>query len=169
MRSRVSQLNYIVRRTMLRPRDMIQFCVYAKNAAMELSRNRVDNDSIYDASSPYSEYMRREIQDECKASVPEIDNLLGVIQEIGLETITSERLLEACKSRAINGEQALRQLIDLSVIGVYRTGGRRGGSEIVFRHQAQPWEQLEPTPRLAVHPSLKQTLGLVEPRSRRKS
>ena len=36
MRSRVSQLSYIVKRTMLRPRDMIQFCVHAKTAAIEL-------------------------------------------------------------------------------------------------------------------------------------
>jgi energy-coupling factor transporter ATP-binding protein EcfA2 len=167
MRSRVSQLSYIVKRTMLRPRDMIQFCVYAKDAAMELSRTRIDNDSIYEASQPYSDYMRKEIQDECKASIPEIDDLLGILQEIGLERTTRERFLEVCEAREINGELALRQLISLSLIGIYRAGGRGGGSGTIFRYQAQPWEQLDPTQRLDVHPSLKHALGLVEPRKRR--
>lgn len=170
MRQQVTQSSYIVRRTMLRPRDMIQFCVCAREAAVKSGKGRIDNDSIYAGERPYSNYMRHEIQDESKASGPMIDDLLGVLQEIRLDRITQDEFAAACEARGVRDPRsALRQLIDLSVLGVYRTGGRMGGSEIVFRYQAQPWEQLEPTARLAVHPSLKHALVLREPRKKEDS
>ena len=154
-----SQLDYIVERTMLRPRDMIQFCVCARDAALVLGRDRVDSESIVEACRPYSDYMRREIQDECKASAVEVDDLLAVLQEIGLERFNKKRFAKACKSQGIfDKDSALRQLIDLSVLGVCRAGPR-----IVYRYRADPWDRLNPTEELAVHPSLKYALGLVGP------
>ena len=169
MRQQLSQLSYIVKRTMLRPRDIIQFCVYAKDNALALGKERIDKDSIYEAERHYSDYMRKEFQDECKASLPEIDNMFELIKEIGLDRIERNKFLEACGAHGItDGESALRQLIGLSILGVHKSGGRSGGSRIQFRYQTSTWDRLEPTARLTVHPSLKHALGLVEHREKRR-
>jgi len=153
------QLDYIVERTMLRPRDMIQFCVCARDAALRLGRDRVDSESIVEACRPYSDYMRREIQDECKASAVEVDGLLAVLQEIGQERFTKRQFAKACKSRGIDDrDSAMRQLLNLSVLGVCRSSSR-----VMYRYQATPWDRLDPTEELVVHPSLKYALGLVGP------
>lgn len=174
MRSRSSQLSYIVKRTMLRPRDMIQFCVYAQEEAVQRKLQVVDNESIYRAERPYSNYMRREIQDECKATVPNIDQLFSTLQAIQSERLSRDTFLEACRTHGVeNGDAALQQLIDLSIIGVQRTGGRTagrvGGSGTIYRYQASPWDRLKPSHMLAVHPSLKYALQLLEPRTKSSS
>jgi hypothetical protein len=154
-----SQLAYIVERTMLRPRDMIQFCVCARDAALRLGRDSIDNDSIREACRPYSDYMRKEIQDECKASEVEVNGLLAVLQEIGQERFNERQFRKACRSQGMSDrDAALRQIIDLSVVGVCRPSAK-----VMFRYQANPWDRLESTEELVVHPSLKYALGLAGP------
>jgi hypothetical protein len=167
MRQQLSQLNYIVRRTMLRPRDMIQYCVCAREVAVHLGKHKIDKDSIYQAERPYSDYMRKEIQDESKALSMSIDALFGIVQEIRSDRVRKDDFLRQCESKKLDGESALRMLIDLSIFGVYRTGGRERGSTIVYKYQALPWETLDPSPLLAVHPSLKHAFSLTESRSSR--
>lgn len=165
MRSRQAQLSYMVKRTMLRPRDMIQFCSSALAEAKKQGASLIDNEHIYSAERPYSDYMRKEIQDESKALNYPIDELFGVLRELRLDVFGRDDFLEICDQKQIeNGELALQMLIDLSVLGVYRTGGRGGGSTVMFRYEAEPWEKLEPSPKLRVHPALKYILGLTEPR-----
>jgi len=153
----------MVERTMLRPRDMIQFCVYSKDAAMKLQSFEIDGNSVKQAEYPYSEYMRKEIQDESKASIYDIDLLFEIIGEIGTGIITRKDFLRACNSRNIVDEEAaLRQLINLSVLGIHRPSKQDNTSTILFRYSASPWERLEPSSELFVHPSLKHELGLIE-------
>jgi len=154
-----SQLDYIVERTMLRPRDMIQFCICAQGAALRLGQEVIDNESIREACLPYSDYMRKEIQDECKAAGVDVDDLLMVLQEIGRERFDQRQFGRACRTQGVSDSKAaLQQLIDLSVVGLCR-----GGSGVVYRYQANPWDQLDPTEELVVHPSLRYVLGLVRP------
>lgn len=165
MRQKSSQLSYITRRTMLRPRDMIQYCVFAKNKAIEANKNAINNDNIYDAERPYSEYMRKEIQDECNALEIKIDSLFGVIQGNQNTRITTEEFYQACRNKGIeNIDRSLELLIELSVLGVHRAGGKQGGSRFVYKYQETFWDKLEPNVNLAVHPSLKHTLSLSEKR-----
>ncbi|MCA9926200.1 MAG: hypothetical protein KC421_27705 [Anaerolineales bacterium] len=157
----LSQLRYIAEKTMLRPRDMIQFCTYAREIALRLDKNMIDNESIIEACQPFSDYMRREIQDECKASVPEIDRLLTVLKDIGAEKITKKQFVEHCKIKDIaNGNVALGMLVKLSIIGVCR----RFRTEYCYQvDHIDVSEKLEPTQELMVHPSLRHILGLVNP------
>lgn len=158
------QLDCILERTMLRPRDMIQFCVYAREAALKLNRDRIDSDSVRLACQPYSDYVVREIQDECKASVPEIDTLFAILKEIGCRRITRRQLRNCCESREIpDWESALQQLVRLSILGICPASGSGYGPKVVFRYHKKFWEHLESTQELVVHPSLEYTLGLIEP------
>lgn len=149
------QLSYIVERTMLRPRDMIQFCSYAREAALRLGKDKIDNHSILEACKAYSDYMRREIQDECKASFPEVDKLLAVLKDIGSKKITRQQFFERCKTRKIQNEElVLQRLVDFSVLGVCRH------ARTDYRYQVDHWETLEPTRELMIHPSLEGILGI---------
>jgi hypothetical protein len=170
MAHRQQQLDYICKRTLLRPRDMIQFCIFSKEVAIKTYKSKIDNDSIYDAANPYSNYLRAEFDDECKTSLPQIASLFNVLKKIKVDKITYEELTNEIKAQKIDmsPEKAIEALIDLGVIGIYRKGGRSGGTEIVYRYQVPPWENMEPTQILRVHPGLKETLGLVEYRESRK-
>jgi hypothetical protein len=149
----MSQLSYIVERTMLRPRDMIHFCSCAREAALRLGREKIDNVSILEARKAYSDYMRREIEDECKASLPEINEVLAVLKDIGSQKLTRDEFIECCKNRKMqNGEQALQKLLELSVLGVCRY------SQTEYSYQMEHWETLEATPVLMIHPSLESIL-----------
>lgn len=170
MRQQLSQLSYIVRRTMLRPRDMIQYCIFAKDAAAQADKASIDREDIYNAERPYSDYVRKEIQDETNALPIKIDTLFSIIQDIRSMRVPKEQFIEVCREKGIDdAEEALDLLIDLSVLGVYRTGGKERGSTIIYKYQARPWDTLEPSPTLAVHPSLRHAFSLVENRSAKKT
>lgn len=168
MRNRQQPLNYIAKRTMLRPRDMIQFCTDALENAKQEEKEQIDNDCIYAAERPYSEYIRKEIQDETKSIEHNIDELFDVLRQIGTEIVSQDNFLEICEEREItNPRAALQSLIDLSVLGVYQTGGIARGSRIVYRYSVESWMQLEASTRLRVHPGLKYALNVKESRSAR--
>jgi hypothetical protein len=166
MRNRQQQLNYIAKRTMLRPRDMIQFCTDALNESKENNKAQIDNNCIYAAERPYSEYIRKEIQDETKSLEHDIDELFDVIRQIGKEVMDRDTFLEICEERNIDKPKAaLQSLVDLSVLGVYQTGGVARGSRIVYRYSVESWRQLEPSAKLRVHPGLKYVLDVKSPRT----
>ena len=64
MRHRVTKFKYIVRRTMLRPRDMIQYCLMVHEEALKAEGASITNDHIYAVEPRYSVYMRNELRDE---------------------------------------------------------------------------------------------------------
>ncbi|GAB4208722.1 MAG: hypothetical protein OHK0022_38660 [Roseiflexaceae bacterium] len=166
MRQNFSQISYIVQRTMLRPRDIIRYCALAKDIAQSQNKDRVDRESIYEAERPYSDYMRREIVDESKAMPVDIDVLFGILQDIHYNRVNMENFLDYCNSKGIDdASAALRQLLELSVFGVYKIGGSSRGSTFEYKYEALSWVTLEPSNTLAVHPSLKHALSLVEKRS----
>jgi hypothetical protein len=167
LRGSTTQLSYIVKRTMLRPRDMIRFCEFSHNEALASCLQQIDKESIYQAARPYSNYMRQEIIDETKASIPDIDTLLENIRELRKEVIDKDDFLNLCTDQGIDGEKALMELIELGLFGVYRPGGNRRGTEVVYRYQAAPSQRLNPSSKLQIHPSLKYELELIEPRKRR--
>ncbi len=165
LRSSQSPLRYIVKRTMLRPRDMIRFCSFALECAKSHGIERIDNACIYEAERPYSDYMRNEIIDESKSlQSARIDVLFETLKELGKEIVKKEEFLVVCRQRGIDGALALQELIALSVLGVYRRGGSRGGSRVMYRYETPSWENLRPSDELRVHPSLKYALELTEPR-----
>jgi len=111
--------------------------------------------------------MKQEIIDETKASTPYIDTLLENIRELRKEVIDRGDFLKLCARQKIDGEKALTELIELGLFGVYRPGGNRRGTEVVYRYQVAPSQRLNPSPKLQIHPSLKYELELIEPRTRR--
>ncbi len=172
MRQRLTQFKYIVRRTMLRPRDMIQYCLLAREEALNGKAGSITNEHVYAAEPKYSTYMRNELRDENYAGNPVVEKLLGVIQnEISTEKFDPEMFRQAIAKQTpnigIDADQAMKLLIELSILGVKKVGGKGGGSTITYRYMESPETRLEPVEILTVHPSLRRTLNLRETRTQK--
>ena len=102
MRQRSKPFQYILKRTMMRPRDFISYlnaiidCMNEKANdpfAEEVKKYEViDSQAIYDAEAGYSEWLRREIIDEWAVQNPIIKDLLTALQNHGLTNFTSDQL-----------------------------------------------------------------------------
>lgn len=140
MRQRTKQFNYIMKRTMMRPRDFISFLGRIIESMKEkcedpfseesIEFQTIDSESIYNAEAGYSEWLKQEILDEWSVQNPFIRDLLVCIQNHSYTNFTIDDLkrefeklkgVEIQKHDLINH---LRFLFDNSIIG-FRLGSSR--------------------------------------------
>ncbi|HTB52288.1 MAG TPA: hypothetical protein VK718_05885 [Ferruginibacter sp.] len=132
MRQRAKPLNYILKRTMMRPRDLISFLGRILDAMREkmndpFSEEKVifdviESESIYSAEPGYSEWLKQEILDEWSVQNPAIVDLLNSIQNNSSTNFSFEELegeLKKVKPNITSTEvlDNLRFLFDNSIIG----------------------------------------------------
>jgi hypothetical protein len=174
VRRQMRPFDYIIKRTMLRPRDLICFCNRAKQEALEANHSIIESEDIYQGELSYSEHMRREFQDETRGDYQDeeyIDKLFDILRTIHVERFSTDTFVEAYLEHHTEGMPeepmaVLEYLIDLSILGVYDIGGRYGGSRYLYRYKLAPEVEIDPEDKdLVVHPSLKHALDLIEPRS----
>jgi hypothetical protein len=132
MRQRAKPLNYILKRTMMRPRDLIAFLNQIVDAMRDKKEDPfadevytsdvIDSDCIYEVEPGYSDYLRKEIIDEWGVQNPMINDLLNSLQNNSSTNFTQEELFtewkklkpELAKTEMI---EHLRFLFDNSIIG----------------------------------------------------
>lgn len=158
-------LDYIVERTLLRPRDMIRYCKMALETAQSHGKAKIDFESVSEAETRYSsDHMRREFQDETQVTLPQIDALFDLLSQIDTSRFQREEFESAFQNHPVSEElksdTALNELLALSILGVHDIGGKGGGSRIVFNYELETWDKLPASDRFIVHPSLKKTLRL---------
>lgn len=170
MPSRQSKYKHICDRTFLHPRDMIKFCnevLKAHKVQDVKSFTLFDNTSIHSARKVYSEYLLNELDDEIAKHVPRYRDYLEVLKSIGLERFSFSDFVEKWKARNIEPGTplgALERLFDFSVVGYLKPGGRRGGSEYIWRYR-NPRARFDSTVEsFRVHPGFKEALGFQERR-----
>jgi hypothetical protein len=168
MRQRASVRSYIIKRTMLRPRDMIAFCKKCQDAAVKKGHARIETADVYDGENSYSDHMYNELDDEMHKQIPDARELMQTIQDIGSTRFTLEEWLSALSSRNVGvtreiAKQKLMVLFNYSVVGVPRSGGAGGGTKIIYYYNGR---LLQPDfgGQITVHPSLKKPLNITEPR-----
>lgn len=176
MRQRARPSNYILRRTMMRPRDLISLL----GRTIETMREKSDDpfaeappifenmecDSIYGAEPGYSEWLKQELLDEWSVQRPAITNLFHAIQNHGSTNITQEAL--AGELRKIVGQVStadvlsnLRFLFDNSVIG-FKLGASKEWRFKCF----YPSQGFVESNEYRVHEGLVRALNLTEARER---
>lgn len=154
-------IDYMIQQTMMRPRDIIQYCTFAKESASSLGQDMIDESSVRAAIHPFSDHMRKEVQDEAKASLPVVDHLLAILKDLGTARIMKEQLLGSFHYKGLhNFESALQQLISLGVLGVCRAGKHDINEKVIYHYEIPLWDTLDPTDNLIVHPSLIHALDL---------
>jgi hypothetical protein len=164
--------SHIIARTYLRPRDVIKF----SNVGLQRVRLRMPdppvqftNKDIAEARPEYSDYLKRELDDEIKAHWPQWGDALAALTALQTITFTSEAFAKAYESQrsdaaSPDAKQALASLFDYSVIG-YNTRSGYGGSAWIYRYES-PNMRWDPGVNLyKVHYGLKEYCRLKEERA----
>jgi len=132
MRQRTKQINYILKRTMMRPRDIISYLGKILDSMREkmddpFSEEKIvyqviESEAIYSAESGYSEWLKAELLDEWSVQNPIIVDLMSSLQNNSSTNFTFDEIETELKK--INAEIAaaqvlthLRFLFDNSIIG----------------------------------------------------
>ena len=177
MRQRTRPMNYVLKRSMMRPRDLI---CYLKRliATMQDTLNdpfedtvneyeKLQAEMLYEAEPGYSDWLKQEILDEWAVQRPGIKEVLATIQNLGSTHIDRVDFCEAMKRAGIattHSEQLdqLRFLFDNSIIGF------RVGSSTQWRFKCfQPAQGFVESDAYRIHDGLVRSLNLTESRDRK--
>lgn len=165
MRQSTLPFDYIVQRTFLRPREVIQYLTEAKRRG-DPDATFLSKDNIKDAESTYSKWKVDDLKQEYRKAVPEFPPLLETLRQgvhrydsLGeLATVIEERAPAVVEEKG--GRWGIDQLFDTSAIGV------RPNLSGAIRYKSEDGElQLPLDGAVYVHPSLRLGLNIVERRA----
>jgi hypothetical protein len=174
MRQGTRPSGYLLRRTMMRPRDLISLLnrtvdtmkekVNDPFAKEKVAFDKLECESIYEAEPGYSDWLRKELIDEWAVQMPIIKDLLNAIQNNGSTNFDQETLkreLEKLGGAVSNAQLLgyLRFLFDNSIIGF------KLGNSTEWRYQCfYPSQGFVESEEYRVHYGLVRALNLKEPR-----
>ncbi len=175
MRQRAKPFNYLLRRTMMRPRDLIALLSRTTDAMREkmddpfsdgkVSFEHLECDSIYAAEPGYSEWLRQELLDEWGVQRPDIGRLLQARQTDGSTNIPKQQFIKNFLplGQPITENQAvenLKFLFDNSIVGF------KIGASTEWRFKCfYPSQGFVESEEYRAHDGLVRALNLVEPRT----
>lgn len=177
MRQRAKPSNYLLRRTMMRPRDLISLL----SRTVETMREKADDpfsenttvvfeklecDSIYGAEPGYSEWLMQELLDEWKVQRPIIANLFHALRNNGSTNFTQDALTRELQKligeiSTADSLSYLRFLFDNSIIG-FKLGASKEWRFKCF----YPSQGFVESDDYRVHEGLVRALNLTEARER---
>jgi hypothetical protein len=164
MRQRAFISSYLLKRTMQRPRDIIAFCIYCREAALKEGHERVETSDVYEAERAYSRHIYDELVDEMHKQIEDVATLFKSLRLLGYMRFRFPEWVEAVKrispaAGEVEAERRLKILFDHGVVGVPKVGGKGGGTSFEFVYQDR---YLDPSfdGDLVVHPSLRKQLDL---------
>lgn len=122
--SKMSSIDYILRSTHNRPRDIIK---YLKEASKITTRNgyvKIGPDQIKKADDSFSEYMKQEIIDEIYSVLPEYNEIFSILSIIRKQTFKPTEFVKVYQEKVRNqnlrnrgAEAVLNILFEFSIIG----------------------------------------------------
>lgn len=174
MRGSQSKWDHILTRTFMRPRDVIHFLNSTLTAVHKRNRDVdrpliIQSKDITNARVNYSNYLKRELDDEIGAHWPNWDDALKACSAISTVTFQYDQFVHQYNSRRskendLSADDALSTLYKYSVIG-YEGRSGYGGSSWIF-HYLNPeagWDSK--ATRFKVHAGLKEYAKLREERA----
>jgi hypothetical protein len=190
--NRQPSVEYILQRTLMRPRDVILFFNLCITQAKD--NPRITAHMVRQAEGEYSRLRLRSLADEWQSDYPSllgfVDLLKGRPPQFPLENITDDECLEICvhleDEKLIRDDEMSRAASRLvSGTGGDYDGFRRGVMAAFYRvglvglklehHEGVSWSissrrsisvsEVRPGTRVAIHPCFWRTLGVQEPSS----
>lgn len=164
MRGSISPFNYIVKRTFLRPREILQFvdaCLQAAGPAA----TEVTKDDIRTAETVYSGWKVDDLKQEFRKVYPYFDRLLECLRQEVHRYDSLEELVELLTRKApdlvaAHGARSLLEILfEASVVGV-----RLGGSGSAKFKSEDPYLALPSSGAVYVHQGLYDGLNIKEAR-----
>ena len=169
MRSKTPNESYLIKRTFLRPRDIISFCRECLAEARRNKRNIITNEDIYNAENLYSERVYGEFIDEMHKQHPYVGKLFSVLRAMKTERFSfqmfqNEYNKDLYRIENLTPQGALKILFEYDIIGIQKIGGKKGGSTFDFSY-TDPLINMDLSKEMVIHPALKKHLRLVEKRT----
>ena len=173
--------NYMIDRTLYRPREIIQFCTDALEEARSQRTAPIDYSVISHAELIYSDARQKDISGEYRFQYAGLQSVFELFRG---RTYTMERdeLYELCLTVSIGDkkvsneaswvadqdpEYLIEVLWRVGFLRAYAVGGlkalRRSGSSYVGPHQVSTLN-LQSISRFQVHPMFRASLGMKEPK-----
>lgn len=122
--SRKSPIDYILRNTHNRPRDIIKYLKEASKIAIRNNYTLIGPKVIKEANSSFSKYMKQEISDEIYSVLPEYKEIFSILSTIRKQTFNPKEFVDIYQDKVKNeklidrgAENVLKILFDFSVIG----------------------------------------------------
>jgi hypothetical protein len=164
MRQKSSIKSYITKRTMLRPRDVVAFCIFCREAAIDNNHKKIQTSDVYIAEEKYSNHIFDELDDEMHKQLPTAQDSLIVLKDMQKQRFIVSDWINAVKetkpqwTRQYSVER-LKDLFDYSVVGIKKLGGAIRGTRFSFKYEDR---LLKPDfkRQMVVHSSLKKVLSL---------
>lgn len=176
MRQRAKPSNYLIRRTMMRPRDVISFLDLITTSMKEQVEDpfadekptfmSLSCEAVYVAETAYSEWLKREVLEEWKVQRPDITKMFQAIQNNGYTNFTQSELdasLSKIGFKTSDEEllEILRFLFENSIIGF------KLGASTEWRYKCfYPSQGFVESDEYHVHEGLVKALNLKETREK---
>lgn len=174
MRQRTKPSNYLLKRSMMRPRDMICLMSRTIESVKELASDpfeetptvfeNVPVSSIYAAEAGYSDWLKQELLDEWAVQYPRIRTLFDAIQNHASTQFSREDLETQLHNLGLQVTQSellsdLRFLFDNSIIGF------KSGASTAWRYRCfYPSQGFIESDNYKIHDGLIRALSLKEAR-----
>lgn len=171
MRGDANPFSYIVARTFLRPREVLQFIGEAKNLAGSAA-DVIGGSSVLAAEKQYSSWKVEDLKQEYRMSDPGLATLLECLRQglhrypsvADLERIITERAPEMLAPPEVTARTLVEKLFDYSIVGI------RVGDSGRPRYKAEEPQLALPTSgAVYIHPSLHKGLLIKEAKSPKKA
>jgi hypothetical protein len=154
---------YILRRTLMRPRDVLRFIRAALDVAINRGHNRIDDDDLSTAEHSYSQDLLLETAFEIADTRPEYGDVV-----LGFEASGKRLTIEEATSHAIYGgvaesdaPTAIQVLISYGFLGVVPANSEEVLYSFAVRNDRRLFLPLERGDcLLAIHPAFRSALGV---------
>ncbi|HEL9599477.1 TPA: hypothetical protein U0J99_002040 [Streptococcus suis] len=121
---RIKPIDYILRSTHNRPRDIIKYLKEASKVAIKNNHNLIGANDIKKANDKFSEYLKQEIIDEIYSVLPEYEDIFAILSTIRKQTFSPQEFVDIYQDKVFNenlknrgAETVLKILFDFSIIG----------------------------------------------------
>jgi hypothetical protein len=165
MRGSIAPFNYIVKRTFLRPREVIQFLQECQKRSAS-DATEISKDTIREAEERYSSWKVDDVKQEYRRLFPQFDCLIEALRQSQHRYDSVDDFLNLLEDRVkdlvneYGRRELMRRLFDASIVGV------RLGNAGTARFRCEDADLLLPTTgSVYIHQSLYKGLSIRETRA----
>lgn len=160
VKGNVLPFSYLLTRTFLRPRDVIEYAKCLQRVCQQLQIPIADRKAFIAAENEYSDWFRDELVDEVSALVPDIESVLEAIRDHGQSSFYAKDINGYFQRANIQSEVSvnniLSKLFDFSAIGIFDSP-KGTTPDFKYRH---PTKRFRPRKKCSVHYGLRKCLEL---------
>jgi hypothetical protein len=160
---KMAQYKYILRSTLLRPRDLVKYIQLCASKTIEKNENKISASTIAHMNLSFSNYLRSELEDEINGAIPEIHSILGLFTQLRKQTLRREEFIDLYLNAIHENKLPKRDpvvvlniLFHFSVIG----GQPKQRTFQVFKY-IQPDSGLNPNDNIIIHRGLYRALQIL--------